>query len=190
MDVDELDVFDDEFDFGELSEEEKKSVFEVLRNNLVNKNEELGNLKNELEEKEEKISELENLAKKIKADFENYKKRVNEKLEKRYVEGKEELVNELLDVVDSFDQALDFSGEVNEDFLEGVENIRELLLDKLRDEGLREVSYDGFDPCKHQAIAKVDVDEGKDNDEIVEVVQRGYVFDGKIIRPALVKVKE
>lgn len=179
-----------EIDLSEFEGEDLEEIYRELQEKLDEKEERLEEYRDELVEKEDKIDELENLAKKVKADFENYKKRTDEKLEKRYESGKEDLVSKLLEVVDSFEQAIDFDGEVNKEFLEGVKNTRNLLLDKLKSEGLEEVGYESFDPSKHQAIAKVDVDEEEKDDDIVEVVQRGYRFNDKVIRPALVKVKK
>lgn len=189
-------ALDEEVSLRDLEQEEIEDLFERLLTKLEAKDDRIRDLEEIVKEKEEEVDELEELAKKIKADFENYKKRVNDEIDKKYLEGKRELVEELLIIVDSFDQAIDLDSEPDEEFLNGVKNIRSLLLDKLESEGLREVGYDEFDSRKHKAIEKVDVDgeerskskSESESEEIVEVVQRGYIFKDKVIRPALVKV--
>lgn len=177
-------------DLEELEKEEIKEIHQDLTQELEEKQKWIQQLEKQLEEKEEKIEELEELAKKTKADFENYKKRNDKKLEKKYFEAKKDIIKELLTVLDSFDQAIDLEGEPDEEFVEGIKNTRELFLDKLNNMGLKEVGYDEFDPQKHQAIAKVDVDGETKENQIIEVIRSGYVLDQEVIRPALVKVTD
>ncbi|PTD93352.1 nucleotide exchange factor GrpE [archaeon SCG-AAA382B04] len=179
-----------ELDPEELEKERLIEIYENLKQELDIKQQEIEDLKSCLEEKERENEELKELVKKVKADYENYKKRNDKKLEKKYFEAKKDTIKELLNVVDSFDQAINLRGESDQEFLKGVKNIRQLFLDKLNDLGLREVDYDRFDPQKHQAIAKVDVDGEDKSNQIIEVVRSGYVLDQEVIRPALVKVSE
>ncbi|RZN63469.1 nucleotide exchange factor GrpE [Methanonatronarchaeum sp. AMET6-2] len=141
-----------------------------------------------IKEKEERIEELENLVKRVKADFENYKKRMDSKIEKESFKAEVDVVRDLLDVVDSFKAALDASdGVEDEGFVEGVRNTYNLLIDALEDRGLSRVQSEEFDPNIHQAVERVESDEHCDG-EVVEVVQDGYVYRDLVMRPSLVRV--
>ncbi|WGI16755.1 nucleotide exchange factor GrpE [Methanonatronarchaeum sp. AMET-Sl] len=140
-----------------------------------------------LEEKEERVEELENLVKRVKADFENYKKRMDSRVEKEVFKAEVDFVKDLLDVVDSFKAALDVEDVSDDGFYEGVENTYNLLIDSLKDRGLSEVESETFDPNLHQAIERVESDEHQDG-EVVEVLQEGYTYHEQVLRPGLVRV--
>ncbi len=138
---------------------------------------------------------------KLKVDFENLQNQLKravadyQNLEKRVAEGRSEftswatteLVKKLLGVMSHFDMAL--SGATEQDRLsgwfKGVELAVGQLRQVLRDEGLEQIETDGqFDPALHEAV---DTRDGE-NDKILEVVERGYKLNGKIIKPARVVV--
>ncbi|OKY78633.1 MAG: Molecular chaperone GrpE [Candidatus Methanohalarchaeum thermophilum] len=166
----------------ELKEEleEKKEELNVVKEELEDK-------EAELEEKSDRISELEDLVKKIQADFENYKKRTEKKIKSKINKSEKEYTKDLLEVLDAFKSALDTEADMNSDFLEGIRNTHDLLVEKLRDRGLREIETEEFDPKKHRAISKEHSEQHEDG-EIIEVLQRGYLFKKQVLRPAVVKV--
>ncbi|OUJ19388.1 Molecular chaperone GrpE [Methanonatronarchaeum thermophilum] len=146
--------------------------------------EELCNL---LREKEERVEELESLVKRIKADFENYKKRTDNKIENEVFKAEIDFAKDLLDAVDSFKVALEI-GEVRDDgFYEGVKNTYSLLIDSLKERGLKEIESENFDPNLHQAVDRVETDEYNDG-EVVDVLQEGYIYQEQVLRPSLVRV--
>lgn len=118
----------------------------------------------------------------VKADFENYKKRIAKDHAATVERAAEKLVTELLPVLDACEAALDHGST-------DVEPIYKSLLDTLEKAGLVRVSPEGhpFDPNLHEAV----MHEPGDGDEIVvsESLRTGYVWNGRVVRPAMVKVK-
>ena len=97
----------------------------------------------------------------------------------------ERLVQELLPVLDNLDRALEAGGDIRE----GVQATREQLASVLAEEGLLPVASDGqpFDPNVHDAVMG-QVSEEHEEGTIIQTFQRGYLLNGKPIRPAKVVV--
>ena len=162
-------------------EKEKKEVKKEIR-------EEEKKVEERLEDCEKRRKELEEYAKRLKASFENYKREVAQEKQKIIRNANEYLVGKLVSVLDDFDRALGFKDDC-EAFREGIEKIFKKLLRILENEGLGVVDPSGgkFDPFEHEAFEKV---EREDVEEytVLEVVEKGYKFHGKVIKPAKVKV--
>ncbi|NLW41385.1 MAG: nucleotide exchange factor GrpE [Tissierellia bacterium] len=137
---------------------------------------------------ENKIEELTNQLLRLQADFVNYKNRVEKEKDRIYSNATEELITELLPVLDNFERALE-SVEEKDGFYEGVKMIYAQILKVLNDKGLEEIDCLGkeFDPNYHHAVFAEDV-EGKEEGTILEVLQKGYLLNDKVIRPSMVKV--
>ena len=138
-------------------------------------------------EKDEQFDQLIRL----KAEFENYKKRVQREIEQRIKYAEEEFVRRLLSALDSFDRALGQptpEGGVS-DVMEGFEQIRQQFHDAFAASGVAVVDSVGskFDPYFHEAMMVVESDE-HDEDTVVDELERGYTLRGKVIRPAKVAV--
>ncbi len=127
----------------------------------------------------------------LKADFENFKKRVEREREASERHASAGLVTRLLSVLDNFERALarDVPEGDGHSFREGIELIFRQLLDELRKEGLTPVDSLGqpFDPCIHEAVA-TDVIEELPSQTVVEELRRGYLMHDRLLRPSLVKV--
>lgn len=128
----------------------------------------------------------------LRADFENLKKRVEREREEYFRHATASLVARLLPVVDNLDRALDTArqGKGNgESLLNGVALVQRQMLDELRREGLRAVESVGlpFDPTVHEAVA-TDGSSTVPANTVVEELQRGYYFEDRLLRPALVRV--
>ena len=126
----------------------------------------------------------------LKAEFENYRKRINRDREEFAKFAVEDLIRDLLTVIDNLEHALSAS-EKTKDFKilhEGVEMTRKDALRILKQWGLEEVKARGemFDPEKHEAVMHVDSDE--EEGKIIEEMRKGYSLHGKLMRPTLVKV--
>lgn len=121
----------------------------------------------------------------LKAEFENSRKRQERERIRTLSMASERLVQELLPVLDNLDRALEAGGDIRE----GVQATREQLADVLGEEGLLPVASDGqpFDPNVHEAVMGQPSDEYEDG-TIIQTFQRGYVLNGKPIRPAKVVV--
>lgn len=173
----------------EKIEEEEKSledkISELEREKLENKILELNDEINEINEERDRL--LKRLQR-LQADFSNYRKRMEKEKFALSLEAKIELINEILPVIDNFERALNTESE-EEDLREGVEMIYRQLINTLEQEGLKEIPALGekFNHKYHEAIMQVE-DKEKQSGHIVEVMQKGYMLNDKVIRPAMVKV--
>ncbi|MBU5455490.1 molecular chaperone GrpE [Keratinibaculum paraultunense] len=150
-------------------------------------------LESQLIEKDEKIEELTDQLLRLQADFINYKNRVKKDKEKTYTYAIEDLINQLLPILDNFERALDSVEEDKKEdsFYQGVKMIYEQFLRVLEENGVSEIECEGkvFDPNLHHAVF---VEEVEDEEEgiVLDVLQKGYTLDGKVIRPSMVKVSK
>jgi molecular chaperone GrpE len=121
----------------------------------------------------------------LKAEFENSRKRQQRERVRILSMASERLVQELLPVLDNLDRALEAGGDIRE----GVQATRDQLAEVLAEEGLLPVASDGqpFDPNVHEAVMG-QVSEEHEEGTIIQTFQRGYVLNGKPIRPAKVVV--
>lgn len=134
--------------------------------------------------------EFENRYKRLQADFDNYKRRTQSEKETigSFVKG--EVLESLLPVLDNFDRALATPvTEENQAFLEGFVMIKDNLKAILEKNGLTKIEALGetFDPNYHNAVMSAPCEE-YENDKVCEVFQEGYMVDGRVIRPSMVKV--
>ena len=121
----------------------------------------------------------------LKAEFENSRKRQERERARILTMASEHLVQELLPVLDNLERALEAGGDIRE----GVQATREQLAEVLAEEGLLPVASDGqpFDPNVHDAVMGQPSEEHEDG-TIIQTFQRGYLLNGKPIRPAKVVV--
>lgn len=124
----------------------------------------------------------------LMADFQNYKKRVEKQRSETFAFANEKIMLKLLDVLDNFERGLEADHE-NESFKEGMEMILKQLKDVLLDNGLMEIEAENveFDPNIHNAVLMEDTD-FVESGKVSGVLQKGYSLNGKVIRPAMVKV--
>jgi molecular chaperone GrpE len=125
----------------------------------------------------------------LKADFENFRKREIREKTQIVERASMHIVERLLPVLDDLDRALLSATEHGTDdgVVRGVELVRKQLHDVLKQEGLELVETNGaFDPEHHEAVASVPSDVAEPT--VLEVVRPGYRLKGKTIRPALVQV--
>lgn len=132
----------------------------------------------------------------IQAEMLNFKKRKEDEVASFYKYCNEDLIEELLPVIDNFERAIqmDTSEDVSDEvkrFLEGFKMIYGNLVSILNKEEVKEIEASGieFDPNYHQAVL-TEHDETKPSGVVLEVLQKGYMYKDKVIRPAMVKVNE
>ncbi|HEY5556664.1 nucleotide exchange factor GrpE [Acetobacterium sp.] len=127
----------------------------------------------------------------LQADFENFKKRTLKEKAEIYSFAMENLITKLIPVMDNLERAeASFDGAETEGqtYVNGVQMVFKQLKDVLKEEGLAEIDCDkSFDPNFHHGVA-VGEDPEKEDQDILEVFQKGYSFKGKVIRPAMVKI--
>ena len=137
-------------------------------------------LESDLDRLARERDEYRELAQRMQADFENYKKRILKQQTEHLERAAEALVEKLLPVLDTFDLARAHG--------EGLEQVHAALVDVLAKEGLERIDPVGepFDPNEHDAVAH---EEGDGEAAVCEVMRAGYRWKGRVLRPAMVKVK-
>ena len=145
--------------------------------------EEIGKLKAEIEE-------WKNSFLRKQADFQNFTKRKEKEVEELKKFASEKIITQFLGSLDNLERAIESSIE-SKDFdslLKGIEMIVRNLKDIMSAEGVEEIKTEGvYDPVYHHAVG-VEANEDFKEDEIVKVLQKGYMMKGKVIRPAMVIV--
>jgi molecular chaperone GrpE len=124
------------------------------------------------------------------ADFENFRKRTERDRHEEGRRGVERLVLDLIPVMDTFDRALQAHDDPGyEEYRKGITLIRKQLWDAIAKHGVQPIEAAGkmFDPHMHQAIERLESEEYPDG-FIVAVFQDGYLFHGRVLRPAIVRV--
>ncbi len=131
------------------------------------------------------------LAQRVQADFENYRKRAAREQERLVAHAHERLVRELLPILDDLERALEAAERHEEaQLVEGVKLVEQSLRTALRKEGLAEIATDGpFDPHVHEALL-IQPSDSAESGAVLEVVQRGYRVGDRVVRPAKVIVAE
>lgn len=130
--------------------------------------------------------------KRLKAEFENYRKRVVKEQTALVERASQQLVERLMPVLDNFELAL-IAADRTKDYdslVRGVEIVYGELMDLLHREGLQKIEALGkpFDPNQHEAVLEVGDGPAEGDPVVAEVVRNGYTLKGKVVRPAMVKV--
>ena len=145
----------------------------------------------ELALREQAYAELESQFKRLAADFENFRRRVTTEREELIKFAGSRVLESLLPVVDNFERALDAMGKATEvgQVHAGVEMIYRQLQDVLSKSGVSPMDAQGkpFDPNFHEAIAQMENPDLPDETVMAEV-QKGYLYNGKVLRHAMVQV--
>ncbi|WP_078379641.1 nucleotide exchange factor GrpE [Sutcliffiella halmapala] len=146
-----------------------------------------------ISELEAKLEESENRLLRLQADFDNFRRRTRLDQEAAQKYRAQNLVTDILPALDNFERALKVEAEDEQikTFLQGMEMVHRQLVEALQTEGLEAISAVGqaFDPHQHQAVMQVEEGEGESN-TVLEEFQKGYKLKDRIIRPAMVKVKQ
>jgi molecular chaperone GrpE len=130
--------------------------------------------------------------KRLKAEFENYRKRVLREQTAVIERAAEQVLEKLLPVLDNFELAL-IAADRTKDYealVRGVEIVFGELTELMHKEGLHKIDALGkpFDPTTHEAVLEVGEGPSEGEPVVAEVVRNGYTLKGKVIRPAMVKV--
>lgn len=143
---------------------------------------------------EEKLAEIQDRYLRLSAEFDNYRKRTLRERIELLRNANEELISKILPVMDDFDRAIqqiDESKDINA-LKEGVHLIYGKFLSFLGQEGVKEIEslHKDFDTDMHEAITKIPAPEKKLKGKVVDVVQKGYYLNEKVIRFAKVVIGE
>lgn len=148
-----------------------------------------------LNEAYNKISELEDTILRNKAEFVNYRKRLEEEQSRILKYSNEDIIKELLPILDNFERAISMDDDNLDDevskFLAGFKLIYGNLVNILNEFEVTEVNGldKEFDPTYQQAVM-TEEKEGIEPGTVIEVLQKGYMLKEKVIRPAMVKVSK
>lgn len=167
---------------NETTEEEKVDKSEDKSDPKDSNVEKLLQEKNDLNEKYLRLA----------ADFQNYKRRVENEKNEIYNYANEKIVSDLLNVLDNFERAISsMEKSTDKTLLDGIVMINKQLIEILSKYGLKEIETEKteFDPNYHHAVLKETVD-GVESNMIIEVFQKGYTLSDRVIRPSMVKVAE
>ncbi len=127
----------------------------------------------------------------LSADLENFKRRIAKEQQMWREMAQADLLLKLLSIVDNFDRAMEHkdrqSPEELKSWTEGITMIYGSFGEYLKSVGIKEVPYDVFDPSYHDALMQVDSDKHKSG-AIVTVMEKGYMLNDRVLRPAKVSV--
>ena len=143
-----------------------------------------------LEEKTKLEETYLNQLKYARADLENLQKHMQSRIDEGIARERERMIMQMLPVAEEIDLALEEARKTREPtLLEGMEMVTKKLWKALSCEGLRPIEAVGkpFDPHMHEAVQKVETSDYPDG-TVVQEVRRGYLLNGKVLRPTLVKI--
>jgi molecular chaperone GrpE len=169
---------------NEEVEEDDSKLVEVLINGLKSQNEKLVLENNKINSENEALKDR--LARTV-AEYENFRKRTSKEKESIYTNACEDILKEVLPVLDNLERAITVDGNI-EDLKKGIEMTIKQFNGALEKLNVEEIETDGeFDPHMHNAVLHVD-DEQYGKNQVVEVFQKGYKRDDKVLRHSVVKV--
>lgn len=146
-------------------------------------------LQKELDQMKEALAAEKERSLRLQADFENFRRRTAKEKEELAAVITQGFLKDMLPLVDNFERAMAAEGKDVETFQKGVEMISTQLQEVLRKHGLEVIETEGqkFDPNFHQAVMRVQNPEMED-ESIAQVLQKGYMAKGRVIRPSMVQV--
>lgn len=131
----------------------------------------------------------------LTAEMQNMRRRYDEEISKIYKYDGEDFIKKVLPIIDNFERAIDLDeNNLNDElkkFLNGFKMIYANLLTILKEKGVSEIECLGkeFDPKLMEAVLTESIIEEEQN-IVLDVLQKGYMYNEKVIRPAMVKVNE
>lgn len=149
----------------------------------------------EVVELKERIKELESKMLYKDAELINYRKRKDDEVSSMLKYANNDLILQILGIVDDLERAITLDDNILDDevskFLSGFKMIYSRLIKILNDFEVKEIDAmdKEFDPTYHQAVFTMK-DESKPSGVVLEVLQKGYMYKDRVIRPAMVKVNE
>lgn len=130
--------------------------------------------------------------KRERADFQNYKRRMEREMSEAQQIASASVFTRLLPVLDDFDLAMKNMPDSDEakKWAQGITLVQRKFTTLLENEGLKRIEAEGkqFDPNFHEAVVHIESD--KPENEVIEVLRQGYTLGEKVLRPSLVKVSK
>ena len=150
---------------------------------------EVSGIEKKLQERENQVKEYVDKYQRTLAEFDNFRKRTTKEKASMYDDGVRDTIEQLLPIMDNFERALKASTNKEDTFYKGVDMIVrqvEGMLDYL-DVTVIPTMGEKFDPSRHNAVAHVQ-DENFSENEIIDELQKGYIYKDKVIRFSMVRV--
>ena len=174
-------------------EEKNEEIKETIKKEKVSKKDEKKN--KEIEKLQEEKNLLNDKLLRVSAEMQNMKRRYEEEISKIYKYEGESFIKKTLGVLDNFERAINMDDDNQEDevskFLEGFKLIYNDLKNNLEISGVKEIDClnKEFNPEEMEAVMTETVD-GINPGIVTSVMLKGYKYNDKVIRPAMVKVSE
>jgi molecular chaperone GrpE len=178
---------------SEIGDEETQSAIseqdEQLSKDAVQEEKEV--LRHELEGASAKADEYLEGWQRARAEFSNYKKRVEREQSQTFQIAAGKIFKRYLEVIDDLDRALKNSPKEGDGavWADGIELVYRKMISIMENEGVSIMETDGkeFDPNLHEAVSSEESDE-HESGEIIETLQKGYLIGDRVLRPAMVRV--
>ncbi|MDR1511126.1 MAG: nucleotide exchange factor GrpE [Synergistaceae bacterium] len=146
-------------------------------------------LKAEIEEARAEAEQCRNEAARAKADFYNYRTRIERDRTRDRILAAESAVLDLLPVLDNLERALDAESDRESSMYRGISMVQRQFFSALQNLGLKVIDTSGaFDPSLHEAVTTADTEDPEEDGMIMEVFHRGYMLGDKVLQAAKVKV--
>jgi molecular chaperone GrpE len=174
----------------ETQKKSKEGCKEGEESPVMDKEPDQESIKVQLDEKNRLVEEYYDRLLRTQAELENLKKRTEKELNDFKTYANAQLIKDLLFVLDDFQTALATEKNGSTDnFMKGVELIYQNFYSMLEKEGLKIINEteEKFDPWKHEAVEMETTDDYPEN-TVIDVIQPGYKFRDKVLRPAKVRV--
>lgn len=139
--------------------------------------------------RDEKIAELKDRVLRQMAEFDNYRKRTEKEKASMYEIGAKDVIEKILPIVDNFERGLAAAENKDDPFVQGMEKTYKQLMTTLDGLDVKAIRAEGetFDPNYHNAVMHCEDDSVGEN-TVVQELQKGYTYRGKVVRHSMVKV--
>lgn len=187
VELSEEEVIQDSSDVQEDNTEDKVDASENLENSINELQDENKKLLEENKKMSNEIEALKDRLVRTTSEYENFRKRSAKEKEGVYTDACEDILKEILPVFDNLERAISVEGSID-DLKKGIEMTMRQFGTALEKLNVEEISTEGeFDPHMHNAVMHID-DEQYGVNSIVEVFQKGYKREEKVLRYSMVKV--
>lgn len=148
-------------------------------------------LEEEILKLQESLGAEKEKALRIQAEMMNFRRRKEEEVANYKKYANEDILKKMLGIIDNFERALSMETEENKEFLNGFRMIYNSILNILNENEVVEIDClsKEFNPEFHQAVLTEHVD-GFEEGYVVDILQKGYMYKDRVLRPAMVKVSE
>ncbi|WP_301049037.1 nucleotide exchange factor GrpE [Lactobacillus intestinalis] len=186
--------FPSEKNLDEKDTAPKKKVEETPKANKETDNKETQKLAKQIAELEAKNKELEDKYLRSEAEIQNMQNRYSKERAQLIKYESQSLAKDVLPAMDNLERALGVKvdDEASKQLKKGVQMTLDSLIKAMKDHGIVEIEAEGvkFDPTLHQAVQTVAVENDDQKDRVVQVLQKGYQYKDRTLRPAMVVVAQ